>query len=512
MKLTKNSLFLSFIAILTFSLFFIFFNYLNFNTSKNPLVFNSPDETANYFFIKNFKENTSLKVYNEYLTISPDIYPRSTNTSNNYLIPGSFIGMPIIYGTIAKIGGINSINYLTSIFALLSVIFFYLFIKNLFDKNIAILSSFLMLSSAPFWYWSSRAMMHNILFMFCFILFLFISSITIKKQKLIFYILSALILMLAIFVRSSEIVWIIPLIIFLLIILRKQINFKKLLISILIWTGFGIIIFIFKSDIINSFLNIGYFGNENFKNLTLLQKITTILLPFGFNIKNILSVIYNYIIKINTIYTILLFLSILYIFIRKHNRKIKIYLTSWLIISFILFIYYTSWRIMDNTTGVPTIGNSYSRYLLPFFIFSMPLLANLLINFAKSKKMLGVTILSFVLAVFMMNSYIIVMKTPGDGLIDMSYTINNYQNLNIQIQKNTDENSIIITDKSDKFIFPYRNVLYIGDKNINSYDISKFKNKNIPIYYFKNGGMIPNTNFEKIFESQNYYLYKTNLQ
>ncbi len=512
MKLTKNSLFLSFIAILTLGLFFVFFNYLNLNTINDPLIFNSPDETANYFFIKNFKENTNLKVYSEYLTIYPDIHPRSINTSNNHFVSGSFIGMPIIYGAIGKIIGLNAIPYLTSIFALLSVIFFYLFIKNLFDKNTAILSAFLMLSSAPFWYWSSRDMMHNILFIFLFILFLFVSLLAIKKQKLIFYILSPLALILTILTRSSEIIWIVPLIIFLLIILRKQINYKKLSLSILAWIIIGVIVIIFIPNILNSFFNIGYFENENFKNFTLIQKITTSLLPFGFNIKNILSVIYNYIIKINTIYAILLFLSILYLIIKKNTRKIKIYFISWVIISSILLIYYASWQIMDNTTGAPTIGNSYSRYLLPFFIFSMPLLANLLINFAKSKKMLTTSILSFILVLFMMSSYNIAMKTPGDGLIDMSKTIASYQALNIKIQENTETNSIIITDKSDKFIFPYRNVLYIGNKNINSYDISKFKDKNNSLYYFKTGGMIPNTNFEKIFELDNYYLYKINLQ
>ncbi len=512
MKLTKNSLFLNFIAILIFGLFFIFFNYLNFNTTNNPLIFNSPDETANYFFIKNFKENTNLKAYSEYLTISSDIHPRSINTSNNHLVSGSFIGMPVIYGAIGKIMGLNATPYLTSIFAIFSIIFFYLFIKNLFDKNIAILSAFLMLSSAPFWYWSSRGMMHNILFIFLFISFLFISQIAIKKGRLILYVISPLILMLTLLTRSSEIIWMTPLIIFVSIILRKQINYKKLLISILAWIIFGIIVLLFNPDIIKSLSNIGYFENENFKNLTLIQKITTSLLPFGFSIKNILSVIYHYIIKINTIYSILLFLSILYIIIKKNTKKIKIYFISWAIISSILFIYYASWQIMDNTTGTATIGNSYSRYLLSFFIFSMPLLANLLINFTKSKKMLATSILSFVLAVFMMSSYNIVMRTPGDGLIDVSKTITSYQALNIKIQENTKTNSIIITDKSDKFIFPYRNVLYIGNKNINSYDMSKFKDKNSSLYYFKSGGMIPNTNFEKIFEFDNYYLYKINLQ
>lgn len=512
MKLTKNSLFLALSIIITFGLFFMFFNYLNFNTDNSPQVFNSPDETANYFFAKNFKENTNLKIYNKYLTISPDVHPRSINTNNNYLVPGSFVGMPIIYGVIAKIVGLDAINYLTSIFAILSVILFFLFIKNLFDKNIATLSSLLMLSSTPFWYWSSRPMMHNILFIFLFILFLFISQIAIKKQKLVFYIISPLILILTFFVRSSEVIWIIPLILFLLIILRKQIDFKKILISILIWAGLGTIALLLFPNILNLLLSIGYFGNANFKNLTLTQKITASLLPFGFNLKNILSVIYNYIIKINTIYAILLFLSILYIFIRKNDKKIKVYFVSWVIISFILFIYYASWQIMDNTTGIPTIGNSYSRYLLPYFVFSTPIIANLLINFTSSKKKFVIAILGFVLAIFIMSSYNIVMKTPGDGLINMSITIKKYQFLNDKIQKNTETNSIIITDKSDKFIFSYRNVLYIGGKNINSYDISKFKNKNIPIYYFKNGGMIPNTNFEKIFESQNYYLYKINLQ
>ncbi|MFH0854318.1 MAG: hypothetical protein V1891_02400 [bacterium] len=208
-----------------------------------PVINLSPDENANYYFTRLFAEKNTLMSYeslNE--RIEPIVHPRSVNVnSENYLVPGSFLGIILIYGFLAKFFGANIIIFLTPFFACIGGLFFYGIIKRVFSWKIAFISSCLMFSHPAFWYYSTRSMFHNALFVSLFIMgiFFLISLEEIKNFKLkfgnfnagriIFLVLSGLFVGAALIVRTAESPWVLGTLFIMWIFYFKRVKFFEVI-------------------------------------------------------------------------------------------------------------------------------------------------------------------------------------------------------------------------------------------------------------------------------------------
>ena len=155
----------------------VFFVIYSFLAKSTPLIFNSPDETANYFFAKQYFEKSQIGYFDSLNLFSHGIiHPRSVIVTNGYLTPVSFLGISIIYGTMAKVLGPESIVYLTPFFACLGVLFFYGLIKNIFCEKVAFVSSLILFIHPAYSYYATKTMMHNVLFISLLIIGLYFIS------------------------------------------------------------------------------------------------------------------------------------------------------------------------------------------------------------------------------------------------------------------------------------------------------------------------------------------------
>ncbi|MDD4290315.1 MAG: glycosyltransferase family 39 protein [Patescibacteria group bacterium] len=517
------------LGIFILGLFFCFYNYFNINNNYNPPVFNSPDETSNYFFVKNFAENSSISKklnYNsgEISNVSNLIHPRSITVNNFNLIPISFIGLILIYGLIAKIFGLWIIQYLTPIFSIIAIIFLYLLLKKVFNKKIAIISSILTLINPGFWYFSSKLLMHNMLFISLLIISYYFLILSTQNKKIISFILWGFFLGLSLITRTSEFLWVLLSIILILIFYKVKINYKILL-AFLMFIFVFVPVFYFNKIHNASYFQFSYADNIDTSVVSsqisstrtnILTKTLSAIFPFGINIKNILYVIYHFFLKLNWIFCLLLFLGLLILFIKRKNisKKDFGFIILWFLISGYLFIYYGSWKISDTAiVNSITIGSSYIRYLLAFFILSNILIA-ISINKLKNDK-LTIIIISIIMAIFANISHSMVYDSNIDGEKMISKNISKFYNLKKLIIEKTEDNAIIFTNRSDKFIFPERNVVFLYDYDIYNYEnLEKFRDIKIPLYYFDNKKELKNTKqnieLESIFISGEYFLYKIN--
>ena len=117
-------------------IFFFIYNacYFSLRPSVNNSdmwIFNTPDETANYFFIQKFAENNSstggLKILEPLNNASPQwqlVHPRSITALDGNLTPGGFLGFIIILGTLAKIIGLQGVFFCLPIFSIFAVVCF----------------------------------------------------------------------------------------------------------------------------------------------------------------------------------------------------------------------------------------------------------------------------------------------------------------------------------------------------------------------------------------------------
>ncbi len=161
----KNNLFIlivSFFAIL----FFFSVSLFNFTTQKEDFVkWLSPDETANYVVSKLYGQTGSMIIFEKYNLYVDDIMrPRSFRSDNGNIKPVSFLGIIIVFGTIVKYTTYKVLPYLTPLFASIGIIYYFLLVRKLFNKNIALVSSILLAFFPVYTYYSARSMFHNVLF------------------------------------------------------------------------------------------------------------------------------------------------------------------------------------------------------------------------------------------------------------------------------------------------------------------------------------------------------------
>ena len=460
-------------------IFLFVYSFLSIATQNENSKFNSPDETANYFFAKRFAETGKISYFEPLNLEAGDIIrPRSAQSMDGKIAPTSFLGIILLYGFIAKIFGVWIIPFLTPFLAIIGVLFFYKLIKKIFDKNIAFFSSLFLLFCPAFWYYSEKSMYHNIGFVvFLIIGIYFFSAKTAAVSGLFFG--------LAISFRSSEIFLLAIIFLILLFFYKKNIKFKQ--------------IALFLAGLILPFLPILYFNSQLYGNPFIsgytaniqgaensasgvFSAMIKLFFPFGFYPLKALVNFYNYFIKL---FWFLAIPSILGFFVFLKSRKTeiqKIYLLIYALISAWLIFYYGSWQIKDNISASDIIiGNSYVRYWILIYVFALPFLIIFLKKLYNQKKKFFVFAFIFVYLVFSINAVII---QGEESILSVRKNILSYQKTADEVFATTEKNAIIITAYGDKIFFPQRRVVR---SEVADYAIFEKINKIIketPIYYY----------------------------
>jgi len=128
-KFFKTDFYLVAVALIAL-VFFVGTSSYNFVTQKDGTVkWNSPDETANYYFAKSYATDHTLSKFEPANVVAGDlVIPRSLRSDNGWIKPVSFLGIILIYGEIGSLTSPAVIPYLTPFFGALGIIFFYLLV------------------------------------------------------------------------------------------------------------------------------------------------------------------------------------------------------------------------------------------------------------------------------------------------------------------------------------------------------------------------------------------------
>ncbi len=414
-----------------------FFVHANF-TSDLPK-WNSPDEAANYFFAKYYAENGELSYFEPANIVGGDVVvPRSMRSDNGTVKPVSFLGIILIYGFLAKVFSIGVLPYLTPFFAALGIIFFYLLLRRIFNRNIAFFSVFLLTGFPPYFYYSVRGFFHNILFVVLLLIGLYFLVIYGKKEKtqsdvipvktgiqkffavinwknILFPSLAGFFMGLAVLTRASEALWLAPALFIAWIFNLKKLNFLQLL----LFLSFAFVAFLpqlsWNEILYGGFFRGGYTEmNQSISNIAqnsssavaevsrgnlsviteTLKKIKTDIFYFGFNPAKSRLAFENYFARMFPWLFWPAFCGLIVFLVRFFSWKKKhwVYLISFLVSAVILILYYGSWDFHDNPDPKSvTIGNSYTRYWLPVYLGLMPLAASFILRltwaiFPENKK------------------------------------------------------------------------------------------------------------------------------
>jgi len=396
--------------------FFIGASSYNYITQRDGFIkWGSPDENANYVFAKLYGQTGEMTIFEKYnLYVDDIIQPRSMRSDYGVLKPVSFLGLILIYGKIVSLTSHKVLPYLTPLFAAVGIVYYYLLIKKIFGRRNALMSAFLLACFPVYIYYSARSMFHNVLFVVLLIIGLYYSLLIVRNKvrtknykNWLYAALAGGFVGLAVITRTSELLWIAPMLVISWLFNIKKIGIIKLIVFLCFCVFVFAPVFCWNQILYNSPVQGGYTEmNQSIVNITqassdlvkstlsgylsyhkeLLLKLKNNIFYFGFHPRHSLEMFYHYFIKMfywlfwPAILGGILFLQKW----RKWKRKHWAYLASYFITSLILLFYYGSWRFYDNPDPDSfTIGNSYTRYWLFIYLGALPFVSLAVIRLTR---------------------------------------------------------------------------------------------------------------------------------
>lgn len=467
---------------------------------------NSPDESANLQFALSFKNDGDLKIYEPMNNIVGGIlHPRSMLAREDYIVPRSFLGLPVVYGILARFLGEVSLMLITPVLAVLALLAFKSIIKTIFkDENLANLSALMLMLHPAFWYYSARTMMHNVPFvsLLIFGVYFFVKT-PIKKRAWLNDLLAGFFIALALAFRTSEIIWILASSLLLIpLIYNKTIGWQRVAVfslsALLVLAIFGIQ----NTQTYGSFFETGYTTETSVTGavasyegvidapIVVEQNVFSGLLgylfPFGIHELAILRHIFGYGFLLYPWMVLPAIASSILIIKqwRTESKAWRLLLLYTLALSAWLGVVYGSWTFFDNPDqNIVTIGNSYVRYWLPLFVLSTPFVARTIL-FLNSKLQARFEYKPMLLIILVMTalSVKLVFFSP-DGLIHTRKALQTFAEKRSVIVENTEEDAIIIVDRADKFVFPARTVVTPLRSEATFAELNNLVEKR-PLYYW----------------------------
>ncbi|MBI2483732.1 hypothetical protein HYV71_00930 [Candidatus Uhrbacteria bacterium] len=515
--------------------FFFLYSFLSITSLSEPSIrLNSPDETANYFFSRLTATTGDIRYREDLLSVTDHfLHPRSMVGVNGYVAPVSFVGMPYLYGSAARLFGIDILLFITPLLALIIPLLFYRFLRSIFSFRIAGLSALLLAIHPAYWYFANRAMMHNILFFGLLIAGLaalasirgrFASAAPrrIHFGRIALMMSGALMLGTSLTVRVSEIVWVIPLLLVIACFFWRKTSWWAVMIFII---GFAApLFFVFASNarLYGNPASFGYHGyglfslaptldaidaastavrNEHYSSLGLaidelyrgFDPLWKYILPFGYDPEVFSEHFIQYFAKLFWWFVLPIALGTLLLIRRglmdvaeKRNYALIAYSICSSLIFYWMVAYYGSWIVQDNITNIPTIGNSYVRYWLLLYALSLPGIAALFVWMFDRARWYGLQRLIVVsmLACLVLYSYDATYLRSNDSLAAIAASIRDSQHKLSAVRDLTEPNSVIVSQRSDKHFFPERRVMESVENFNEAPLVRALLDAGLPVYYY----------------------------
>lgn len=447
----------------------VFFVSSSLLTWQNATTFNSPDENANATFAQQFAVSSKLWI-DEPLNFELNdlLHPRSVMALSGRLLPVSFLGLPIVYGFFGKLVGVPFVGLLTPLLLVAAVFGWRSMMERLFrSRAIAFLAALAVLFHPAIWYYSGRLFMHNVPFTALLILAAYFALRAPSCRSN--YVVSGLFLALAIWFRTSEIIWVAPLALGLLVAARKHLKVGVFLIpftALVLLSPMLYVNSVFYGGPFETGYTVGNSVEASVPDSSTSAPTTDVvtLLPFSLNLSTIPRNIYHYAFELFPWLTIAAVLGTLIMIGRRafvRDEATIVYLIITIFVSAWLFLFYGSWSFTDNPDPtLATIGTSYVRYWLPLFILWSPFVAQFLVWFADRMrtKFMRRAMLGFV-SLLLMGLSVRPVFFAEDGLVPIGENIAEFATKRSRILELTALGAIIIVDRADKFVWPYRRVV-----------------------------------------------------
>jgi hypothetical protein len=314
----------------------------------------------------------------------------------------------------------------------------------------------------------------------------------------------------ALFIRASEWIWIVGLLIAAACVVPLRVYKKEIIASMCGFTFVAMGAFALHDLVYGNPFMAGYTvhvpawevgGSTAGSDITWHRKVFALLFPFGMHEKatlrnawNYLVVVYPWMTSIAAIGAVLL-LPKLRNLLQKNTPKYRAHVAACIMVTLsaaYLCVLYGSWTFYDNPDpNVVSLGNSHVRYWLPFVVLSAPLLAHALLvakahfftwaQSDRSRLLVKAFPAATLLLLGAMSAHEVFLA--DDGVIDTRAALQTFAEKREKILAETPEDAIIIVDRADKYLWPDRAVIVPLRSEKTYASIPELLNTE-PLYYF----------------------------
>lgn len=466
--------------------------------NTETLIFNQPDEMANYAFIKAWAADGEVGIVEPLTEVSLNqVHPRSMTIVAGRLVPIGFPGFIAVMSSIIRplvwLFGADSFNWLvvriTPLIAVVSAWLLFGIIRTLdLGKRTAFIGALSLLALPPWWYYASRPLQTNSLFVFFILAGLWAGLL--KNSKWSRFFLIGLSFGLALFVRPSEWVWVFGLMGILTYYNREFLNLKRIAVF-----GFGsgimaLIFFLTQFVFYGSWLGSGYVRPAADGSAGLITSgpqgiywLKALVLPFGFNAVAIIKTTYQYGFKLFLPWVVTGLLGFGFLYIHKKEQPLlRNYAYGVGLLGVWLALYYGSWQFTDNLAGQVSIGSSQVRYFLPLYVLSVPLIAYL-ISLVYSWNWSG-KVVALLIGITLLGVSVKSVFFKFEGLYQIKQTVNQYYGWRVEIIKQTPVNAVIVSRYADKYLYPERKIIATIDTPDGVEAVVHVLSADVPVYWY----------------------------
>lgn len=446
----------------------------------------SPDESSNTLFAENFAQYGMLWDTEPLNSVADGvIHPRAVRVVDDLLVPGGFLGLPIIYGGIGRLLGIAVIPFLTPVVALLGILAWWGLVRHLFGARIAFYAAIALAVQPVWWYVASRTMMPNTLFVSLLLGGAYVGIASpframIEKRGLdglrllrrVDPAIAGMLVAFALAVRPSEIHWVAFAVLMVAIPALKTAAGRWRVTVFVIAGTFAMAPFLLlQHSVYGSIFSSGYGngidvplgGAMQGRGNALLGPLRPYLFPLGFAPMNVLRNVYSYAIALFPWWTLLVGVGTVVAIrrLRAPSPEQKQFLVAGAAIIAWLMVFYGSWNVNDNPDpSAVTIGESYLRYWLPVVVLSTLLAAYAVDELvARTGERWKTVVAASMLGALALIGALSVVFAAGEGWRAMIEVDRRYARVMADVLDIVPRDSVVIADRADKYFFGERRVM-----------------------------------------------------
>ncbi len=456
--------------------------------------FASPDESANAFFAQTFATTGSM-ITSEPLNalVGGVIHPRSMIAPGTVILPTSFLGFPFITGVFRFVFGSFGMFAFTPLIAVCGVLSLWWVIRRLTQHELlADLSAFFALIHPALWYYGARTMMPNVAFVSMILIGVACFMLARLRKSGALGLLAGSIFALGLTMRLVEA----PVAMIVLVILgvayRKTLPWRIVFAAMF---GGALVLCVYllaNSTLYGSALATGYTlpdsrsMGEAAPSPSVFTTIGHLLLPFGFHPRAMLWNIWWYGVLLYPVSTALACVGAWFAWTSKAQQKAwRVFVVCLVAAAAWMVTVYGSWVVVDNLDPRSiTIGNSHVRYWLPLFVAASVLVGLAIVRIGERISRRNGRIAVFAaLAVATIIMSIQTVFFGIDGLAATRFAMQASVEKREAILARTEEQSVIIVDHADKYLFPARRVI-VPLRSDSTYAVLPALVSAVPLYYF----------------------------